>query len=30
MKDNADVKAALEKGVKPWFENKDEVLESYP
>ncbi|TKY90574.1 hypothetical protein EX895_000572 [Sporisorium graminicola] len=30
VKDQPDVKAALEKGVKPWFENKDAVLESYP
>ncbi|KAJ1030995.1 hypothetical protein NDA18_002220 [Ustilago nuda] len=30
IKDRPDIKAALEKGPKPWFENKDEVLESYP
>ncbi|CBQ67749.1 conserved hypothetical protein [Sporisorium reilianum SRZ2] len=30
IKDSPDVKAALARGVKPWFENKDEVLESYP
>lgn len=30
IKDRTDVKAALEKGIKPWFETKDEVLESYP
>ena len=30
IKDKPDVKAALEKGPKPWFENKDQVLESYP
>lgn len=30
IKDRPDVKAALEKGSQPWFENKDEVLDSYP
>lgn len=30
IKDRPDVQAALAKGSKPWFDNKDEVLESYP
>ncbi len=30
IKDRPDVQAALEKGPKVWFENKDEVLESHP
>ncbi|KIS71918.1 uncharacterized protein UMAG_11344 [Mycosarcoma maydis] len=30
IKDRADVQAALERGPKVWFENKDEVLDSYP
>lgn len=30
IKDRHDVKTALEQGPKPWFETKDEVLESYP
>ncbi|SNX81661.1 uncharacterized protein MEPE_00366 [Melanopsichium pennsylvanicum] len=30
IKHSPDVQAALEAGVKPWFDTKDEVLESYP
>ena len=30
IKNREDVKEALEKGVKEWFETKDEVLQSYP